>query len=220
MAKPVKPEPKFFLRDDVYALGLEHYSRTWFGGANDGRVAGEKTTDYLESAAAARRIAHDVPGVKLIFILREPASRAYSNYLWTRMNGFESEDFATAIRLEAERERTIPAALKFARPYAYFSRGLYLDLLEPYLALFPRHQMLVLRFEDIITAADQVAVLLHEFLGVACRPNDVDGLGVVNASEKPADDVPVEALRDLRERYLEPNRRLAAVFGNAFLWNV
>src|SRR5689334_22661946 len=100
MAKPVKPEPKFFLVDHLYARGLEYYAGTWFAAAGEAQVAGEKSTDYLESAAAAARIARDLPRVKLVFILREPVERAYSNYLWSKMNGLETEDFETALALE------------------------------------------------------------------------------------------------------------------------
>ncbi len=82
MAKPVKPEPKFFLRDDEYGKGLEYYANRWFADVEDGKIAGEKSTDYLESPSAAARIARDLPHVKLIFVLREPVARAYSNYLW------------------------------------------------------------------------------------------------------------------------------------------
>src|SRR6266550_685043 len=77
MAKPLKPEPKFFLRDDEYAKGLEYYSTKWFEGVEPSKIAGEKSTDYLESSAAAARIAKNLSDVKLIFLLREPVSRAY-----------------------------------------------------------------------------------------------------------------------------------------------
>ena len=87
MAKPLKPEPKFFLVDQLYEKGLEYYARTWFADAGAAPLAGEKSTDYLESAAAAERIARDLPRVKLVFVLREPVDRAHSNFLWTKMNG-------------------------------------------------------------------------------------------------------------------------------------
>jgi hypothetical protein len=219
MAKPVKPEPKFFLIDDLYAKGIEHYSRTWFAAAGNAAVAGEKSTDYLESATAAERIGRDLPSVKLVFILREPVSRAYSNYLWTKMNGLETEDFATALRLEDERERSLPERLRFVRPHAYFSRGLYLDMLQPYLDRFPRERVLVLRFDDIVTARRALAGRLHEFLGVRSRPEDAEGLGVINPSNKPELGISDEIRRALAARYEEPNRRLAAVFGPEFaLW--
>jgi hypothetical protein len=218
MARPVKPEPKFFLVDDRYARGLDYYSRTWFADAGADLVAGEKSTDYLEHAAAAERIARDLPGVKLVFILREPASRAYSNYLWTKMNGLETESFDTALRLESRRERELPDRLRFARPFSYFSRGLYLDLLQPYLDRFAADRLLFLRFEDIDAAPRPLAARLHRFLGVEARPDDAS-LGVVNASSKPADEcVPDAVWRELRARYAEPNRRLAVVLGPEFAW--
>ena len=219
MARPVKPEPKFFLVDDLYRNGLRWYADRWFAGAPLYRVAGEKSTDYLESAPAAERIARDLPAVKLVFILREPAARAYSNFLWTRMNGLETEEFATALALEAERERTLPERWRFARPFSYFSRGLYAELLEPYLDRFPRERILVLRFEDIQERTAEVADTLHRFLGVAPRPDDADGIGVINPSEKRGEALD-EALKcDLQARYTDSNRRLAALLGPDFrLW--
>jgi sulfotransferase family protein len=220
MAKPLKPEPKFFLVDHLYEKGLEHYARTWFADAGGAALAGEKSTDYLESAPAAGRIARDLPDVKLVFILREPVDRAYSNYLWTTMNGLETEDFATALRLEATRERELPERLRFARPYSYFSRGLYADLLKEYVDRFSREQILVLRFEDIVGAPRRLAETLHGFLGVESRPGDVDGLGVINPSDRTAgSELPEAVRRDLQARYAEPNQRLARLLGPQFpMW--
>jgi hypothetical protein len=203
MARPVKPEPKFFLVDHLYDKGLAFYADTWFAGAGDARLAGEKSTDYLESAAAAERIARDLPQVRLIFILREPADRAYSNYLWTRMNGLETEDLQTALRLEEQREQNLPERWRFSRPFSYFSRGLYADLLAPYFERFPREQV----------------VRVHRFLGLDPRPEDSQGIGVINPSEKRGEVLDEPTRRDLEARYAEPNRRLAAMLGPEFqLW--
>jgi hypothetical protein len=216
MAKPVKPEPKFFLVDDLYQKGIEFYARTWFGDAGDAEIAGEKSTDYLESAAAAERIGRDLPNVKLVFILREPVERAYSNYLWTRMNGLEAEDFKTALWLEDRRERELPERLRFARPYAYFSRGLYADLLRPYMNRFPRKQLQVLRFEDIIAKPRAIALTLHEFLGVETRPDDADAVGVINPADRPDQGMGDHVRRELSARYAEPNRQLQELLGPTF----
>jgi len=219
MAPPKQPEPKFFLVDHLYAQGLEHYSQTWFAGAPATQVAGEKSTDYLESAAAAARIAHDLPSVKLVFILREPVDRAWSNYLWTRMNGLETEDFETAVRLEDQRERTLPEGLRFARPFSYVSRGLYADLLRPYLDRFPREQLLILKFEDIVSAPGGLVARLHGFLGVSPRPIDAGGLGAINPSENSGAVLSDAMRRALAERFAEPNRQLGALLGPSFqLW--
>jgi hypothetical protein len=219
MAKPLAPEPKFFLRDEEYAKGLRHYSDTWFADAPAGVMAGEKSTDYLESAAAAGRIARDLPHVKLIFLLREPVSRAYSNYLWSKMNGLEQEDFATALRLEEQRERELPERWKFTRPFSYFSRGLYVDLLGPYFNRIMTHQLLVARFEDIVERPAALAESVHRFLGVTPRSGDADGLGVINPSDADTTGLAGDVRRELAARYAEPNQRLAALLGPSFaMW--
>ena len=172
MAKPVRPEPKFFLVDELYARGIQHYFETWFQGADAYAAAGEKSTNYLESAAAAERIHRDLPSVKLIFILREPAHRAYSNWLWSRMNGMEAEDFDAALAKEDERGRTLPEKLRYARPHAYFSRGLYAAMLRPYFDRFPREQILCVKFDAIIDTPGALAETVHRFVGVTPRASD------------------------------------------------
>jgi sulfotransferase family protein len=219
MAKPVRPEPKFFLVDAAYERGLEYYSSTWFEAARAGVLVGEKSTDYLESAAAATRMARDIPLVKLIFILREPVERAYSNYLWSRMNGLEREDFATALKLEKQRERDLPDRWRHTRPFSYFSRGLYADLLGRYYDRFPREQILVLRFEHIADDPRGLATRVQRFLGLDTRPQDADDIGVINAAERDMGSMPPELARTLAERYAEPNARLAQLLGPDFaIW--
>lgn len=220
MAKPVRPEPKFFLVDELYARGLQFYVDTWFAGADAYPAAGEKTTNYLESARAAERIHADLPDVRLVFILREPAHRAYSNWAWSRMNGMETEDFETALGLEDERERTLDPKLRYARPHAYFSRGLYASMLQPYVDRFPAEQLLVVNFDGIVRDPGALATRLHRFIGVEPRAGDAAGLDVVNPSERGDEPVPAEVLQRLRERYAEPNRALVRLLGDEFaMWD-
>jgi Sulfotransferase domain len=220
MAAPPRPEPKFFLVDETYARGLDWYSRTWFAAAPPAAICGEKSTNYLESAAAARRMARHLPDVRMVFILREPVQRAWSNYLWSRMNGMESETFERALELEAVREREVAPQRRFSRPHAYFSRGLYAELLQPWLELFPRDRILCLRCEDIAAGPHALAERLQRFLGVQARPRDADGLGVINAAEAQDGEQPATATRErLHARYTEPNRRLERLLAPDFeLW--
>ena len=158
--------------------------------------------------------------MKLIFLLREPVSRAYSNYLWSKMNGLETEDFATALRLEEQRERELPDRLKYTRPFSYFSRGIYADLLEPYFSRFMDHQLFIGRYEDIAECPATVADAVQRFIGVTPRPSDADGLGIVNPSRRDTSGLADDVRRGLEERYQEPNRRLAILLGSTFpMWS-
>lgn len=217
MAKPLVPEPKFFLRDDLYERGIEYYSNTWFSSLPRNKLVGEKSANYLESSTAAERIYRSLPTVRLVFALRNPVDRAFSNYCWSRQNGLEKEDFETALACEEEREKNLPEQLRYARPHALFSRGLYADLLRPYFQRFPRNQILVIRYEDIVRSPGCVAETLHRFLGVAPRPQDGERQEPVNAVRDADNDGMAPATRKkLIERYAVPNRELYDLLGPDF----
>lgn len=212
LAKPVRPEPKFFLVDELYKRGLAYYSERWFASIPADKVAGEKSTNYLESPAVAQRIYRELPQAKLIFILRNPVERAYSNYQWSRMNGMEPEDFATALALEPERDRQTAPECRYSRPHAYFARGLYAEHLERYWSIFPNEQLLVLLFEDCIHRPADVATCVHRFLAVTPRPDDARR--ELERNQASAGRVmPADIRAILAARYAEPNRRLAKLLG-------
>lgn len=219
LASPIFPEPKFFLVDELYARGLDHYRQTWFAKAPAGTVCGEKTTNYLESPVAAQRIHEHLPQVRLVFILREPADRAFNNWLWSHHNKVETEGFETALSLEQEREATLEPRLRYARPHALFSRGLYADLLAPWFARFARDQILCLRYEDLAVDAADLLARLHRHLAVAERPGDAEGLGVINRADGEIEAViPPHLERRLRAAYARPNQRLAELVPDFPVW--
>lgn len=215
MAKPVRPEPKFFLVDEEHDKGLTYYSERWFRDVPRDVVAGEKSANYLESRLAASRIAEALPQVKLVFALRKPADRARSNFLWSVKNGLETLDFDSALRAEQAREAVYPPDLRYSRPFSYFSRGLYAELLRPYFDLFPRERILVVRFDDIAERPHDVAYRVHTFLGVSPRPEDALGIGRINQTDD-ENDAFRTVVHQLRERYRSANRELVAILGAEF----
>src|SRR5258706_16429551 len=82
-------------------------------------------------------------------------------------------------------------------------------MLRPYFALFPREQVLCLKFDAIIQNPGDLAARLHRFIGVTPRGEDATGLEVVNPSEKRGEETPVDALDPLPQRYSPPVRELA-----------
>ncbi len=217
LAKPIRPEPKFFLIEDEYAKGIEYYSRTWFSHVSKDVLTGEKTTNYLENPAVAERIFRHMPLCKLIFILREPIQRAFSNYLWSRMNGLESLSFEEAFAREAEREAVYPDFLRYARPHSYFSRGRYAGLLTPFFSFFGDGNILCLKFDRIIASPDKIAESIHAFLGVVPRPADGLDVGKINASEGAGTEgIPENVLRAMQASYLPYNRELVELLGNEY----
>src|SRR5919108_4548906 len=88
LARPLRPEPKFFLDEALTARGTDYYERTYFSDPGALRE-GEKGTSYIESAEAARRIARAYPAARILTVIREPVARAVSNYRFSVANGME-----------------------------------------------------------------------------------------------------------------------------------
>lgn len=171
-------EPKFFLTDgpppssgggpgDV-PTWAEHVWRradyeALFAGAPSGALCGESTVFYLYDRAAHRRIRALLPDVRLVAVLRDPAERAHSNWAHLRGAGLEPEaDFAVALDREPGR-----IAAGWAHFWHYTAQGRYGEQLEDLFGLFPREQVLLVRYRDLRDSAAATADRVCRFLGVA-----------------------------------------------------
>ena len=150
MAKPVRPEPKFFLSDDLYCRGREFYEEIYFKDIPARtRYLGEKSTSYIESLMAARRIRDFYPDARILMILRDPVQRAWSNYRFSRQHKLETLQFEEA--LAAESDRLSSARFNTSvNPHAYISRGHYIDYVEAYLTVFTAQHLHILILEEIV----------------------------------------------------------------------
>jgi hypothetical protein len=158
-----------------------------------------------------------VPRVKLIFLVRNPVDRAYSNYFWSRRNGLETETFERALELEEKREQDLTPDLRYSRPHAYFSRGLYVTHLARFFDRFPRKQILVLRHENVAKDPEGIAQAFHRFLGISEMPELARGLPPVNSAEPfPSEPLPNVLRRQLAERYRAANVELSVLLGSNF----
>ena len=220
MARARSPEPKFFLVDGEYAKGLDYYATTYFAQGSDFVAIGEKTTNYLEDPRVAARIAAALPEVKLVFVLRNPRERAFSNFLWSRKNGLETLDFDTALRREGEREASYPPAQRYSRPFSYISRGMYARLLQPYLQHFDRSRLQFLLADDLAKTPAAAARQLFDFLDVSSTALNFDFAARVNSARRDDDEIPPLADEFLRGVYYYPNLELGALLGRDLSpWN-
>ena len=65
----------------------------------------ESSPYYLFHPLSAERIARDLPGVKVLVLVRDPVERAYSAHAHELARGYETEQFERALELEEERLR-------------------------------------------------------------------------------------------------------------------
>ena len=95
-------------------------------------------------------------------MVRDPVDRAYSNWAHLWADGLEPEaDFLTACALEEERE-----AAGWARFWRYRKLGRYGEQLEHLYWLFPREQVHVLRYRDLVDGPLAAVDGICAFLGV------------------------------------------------------
>ncbi len=172
----VVKEPKFFLCDgpppDQGGPGDAHSYREWiwrpadyerlFAAAPAGVLRGESTPFYLADRPALDRIRRRVPDARLIAILRDPVDRAYSNWAHLWADGLETIDnFADACAAE---ETRVEAG--WAPFWRYLETGLYGRQLAHLYSVFPREQVLVLRYKWLVEEADRTLDAVCRFLGV------------------------------------------------------
>lgn len=154
----------FFSNDHNFNRGVAFYETTFFQGWNGESVCGEKTPEYLVMPNSASRIREVLGnGVKLVALLRNPAERAHSGYRHSLMLGFESLLFREALAAEPERIARNPAALG---RFGYLARGYYAGQLVRYFELFPRENILVAFFDDLVSNQSALFERIFRFIGV------------------------------------------------------
>jgi hypothetical protein len=131
------------------AQTLAEYERL-FDDATTQKVVGEISPQYLNSTTAAERIRRDLPGVRLAVSLRNPADRAWSDYLG---------------RVRILRESgTFEEAIQPGRPCLEW--GFYFPRLKRYYDRFPREQIHVMLYDDFVADPHAALRALFTFLGV------------------------------------------------------
>ena len=165
MAKPVKPEPKYFMDPAKAAAGYEAYFKKYFSDAGNVFWLGEKSTSYIECEEAALVIRQIVPDATILVMLRNPMERAMSNYSFTRDHGLEPYGIERAIKEEAARVHSWHSAGTSVTPYAYTERGKYIQYLERWEGLFGKDRLILLVAEQFIGNPAAISVL-YERLGI------------------------------------------------------
>ncbi len=171
---PAKKEPHFFSYEGREPRFRQRSRKTknvintlpeylaLFDGATTERAIGEGSTSYLHEEQSAARIRSRIPDAKLIAILREPVDRAWSHFHHAVRSGREPADgFAKAVRDEERR-----LAEGWGDPYAYKSKGFYARQLRRYHALFPKEQLHVCLFDDLMADPKSLLRGVFAFLGV------------------------------------------------------
>ena len=193
-------------------------------GRRDGPAppAFESSPYYMFHPCAPERIAHDLPGVRLIVLLRDPVERAYSAYVHEAAHGFETEPFERALELEAarldgqaERIAADPSYFSYSHQHhAYRERGRYAEQLEQLERFFGRDRLHVIDSRGFFTEPERAYDEALEFLGLPNRGYP----DFKQHNARPRAPMPASARAALEEYYRPHDQRLAAWLGSEPSW--
>jgi hypothetical protein len=160
--------------DEYFDRGIEWY-KAHFDSVDyvksHNLITGEASPYYILDPNVPEKIARLIPNVKLIALLRNPINRAYSHHNTRFKSGKERLLFEDVIKKEIEalsrhNGNGYHAFLKSYETIPYLSRCIYADQLQPWLDVFPREQLLILRSEDLYTDTPNTYKDVLQFLNL------------------------------------------------------
>jgi hypothetical protein len=131
-----------------------------FEGVRDEHAIGEASVSYLWSATAAQQIASFNPAAKIILILRHPAERAFSNYIYYLSDGHISQSFNEHVALCLKSDSPIGVY------HPFLEAGLYGQQVERMLSYISRDQVRVWLYEETTSNPEKFFREVLTFLGV------------------------------------------------------
>ena len=198
---PEQKELHYF--DRHYDTGLYVYTR-WFRAGRD-KVKGEITPAYgVLPVERIRFIRAIMPDVRLIFIMRNPIERSWSEAVYN-VRRAANVDNLDDVPLDVFRQ--------LLDSEATVSRSDYLRTLDQWLSVFPQEQLYVAFFELIYQEPQTLLTAVFEHLGVR---TDIDWAAMPYREKfnvNPKTDIPAEIRALLEERYCAQIEQLYARFG-------
>ncbi|MGZ4619141.1 MAG: sulfotransferase family protein [Frankiaceae bacterium] len=182
----------------------------------------ESSPYYMFHPLAPGRIARDLPGVRVIALLRDPVERASSAYAHELARGFETEPFERALELEQSRLQGEVARMAADETYhshayrhnAYVTRGQYVEQLENLARLLGRNRVHVVDSQEFFDHPGPVYAETLDFLGLPSIGDPVFD----KHNARPRSPMSPALRRRLDEHFRCYDERLAQWWGKAPSW--
>lgn len=182
------------------------YNDEWYRSIFDGYtgVKGEITPSYsILEIEDIERMYKLSPNAKLIFMVRNPVQRAWSNYRYSKK---KVKDFSL-------NEVTVQDILTYINGKGQSLRSNYIRTIDNFTSVFPKEQLLIGFYDAIVDDPQKLLSEITTFLGVDSI--EVQGSDkVINKSRKM--DCPDEVLSHLKSKYHDQMKSLAGRYGGYF----
>lgn len=126
-----------------------------------GQVAIDVSPSYLYHHGSAALMAQDLPGVKVVFILRRPENKVFSQYMHLVGEGRETLSFEEALEQETARK-----AKGYADMWLYTESGYYSDAIAAFQLALGTENVKVFLFEEFRRDPDSVLKEICLFAGL------------------------------------------------------
>lgn len=193
-------EPMYYRILAVRSFGGSWFYRRRYYGFFDpasGHVLGEINAG-LTFSHCAKKICQDFPPeTKLIFMMREPVSRAYSAYKYFLARGFlpkwvleDDQRHGHAVAFDhyvhwvLDNKERRSDVMRRRLHYLVLSQSNYATCIEEYLGTFPREQMHFMFFEEFVKDQHASCQKLYDFLGIEDAPGIQYGLHSNEGNER------------------------------------
>ena len=228
---PIRNKKEVHFFDNEYQRGLAWYqghfpirarARIAARGTGMEPVAFESSPYYMFHPLVPERIHRELPGVRLLVLVRDPVERAYSQHAHQVSLGLETEPFERALELEdariageAERLASDPSYKSRSHwLYTYRTRGHYADQLERLERTFGRDSVHVIDSGDFFANPGPDYDRVLGFLGLPRLGQPA----FTPQNARPRSPMP-EALRASLDEHFRPHdERLAAWLGRVPSW--
>jgi len=169
----------------------------------------------------AERIYNYNPKMKIIIMLREPSSRAFSAwsmYHYNLKTGKNSalQDPRTFKEAIAEELKAVENTNFYNNQKGYIVRGIYHKQIERYFNYFPKEQLLFVESSELLNNHDNSMKDIYQFLNVEVQPVP---LRIKNKSKKNTSNIYQNDIEDLKDFYKPFNEKLFQLIGREYDWN-
>ncbi len=164
---PVK-EPNFFnssVGNDLFLSKPVRDKKKYlnlFKKVENEKAIGEASPTYLWDPATPKLIHEIIPDARIIIILRDPITRAFSEYLFLLGLGSEKGSFLETIRRSIrEKDYSLNRIIQ---------NGLYYEQIQRYLDIFGTNQIKILIFEELVHDTKASVKKVLQFLDIHQEP--------------------------------------------------
>lgn len=180
----------------------------------------DASPSYLPNPSALRLMRSVLREARIIAVLRDPVSRAFSHFQHAKSRGREQRSFEQAVEEEISLglfppERGVALLPGAAAQLGYVARGYYALQLELLLSLYPPEHVLVIDSAELFDDINATSQRIFDFLQL--EPFEVHLDKIYNRGYYKEKSDPRVAER-MRQHYVPYDTLLAQLLGRPFRW--